>query len=38
MEYGWREEAGGHSPEITTMDPAPEAILQLVKYACISKT
>ena len=30
IEYGWREEAGGHSPVMTTMDPAAEAILQLV--------
>ena len=25
-EYGWRMEAGGFSPVMTTMDPAPEAI------------
>ena len=30
-EYGWREEAGGASPVMTTIDPAPEVILQLVK-------
>ena len=30
-EYGWREEAGGVSPVITTMDPAPEVILEQVK-------
>ena len=34
-EYGWREEAGGFSPVMTTMDLAPEAILQLVKCGCI---
>ena len=31
-EYGWRVEAGGVSPVMTTLDPAPEVILQLVKY------
>ena len=36
-EYGWREEAGGFSPEMTTMDPAPEIILQLVKCGCTYK-
>ena len=25
-DYGWREEAGGSSPVMTTMDPAPEVI------------
>ena len=30
-EYGWREEAEGFFPVMTTMDPAPEIILQLVK-------
>ena len=32
--YGWREEAGGFSPVMTTMDP--EAILHLVKCGCTS--
>ena len=27
-EYEWREEAGGFSPIMTTIDPAPESILQ----------
>ena len=34
LEYGWREEAGGFSPVMTTMDPAPEVILQLMKCGC----
>ena len=25
-EYGWREKAGGFSPLMTTIDPAPEVI------------
>ena len=33
-EYGWREEAGRFSPVMTTIDPAPEVILQLVKCGC----
>ena len=33
-EYGWREEAGGFSPVLTTMYPAPGVILQPVKCAC----
>ena len=33
-EYGWREEAGGFSPVMTTIDPALEVILQLVKCGC----
>ena len=33
-EYGWREEAGGFSPVMTTLDTAPEVILQLVKCGC----
>ena len=36
-EYGWREEAGGFSPEKTTMNPAPELILHLVKCDCTFK-
>ena len=26
-EYGWREKAGGFSPVMITIDPAPEVIL-----------
>ena len=37
-EYGCREEAEGFFPVMTTMDPAPEVILQLVKCDCTSKT
>ena len=33
-EYGWRDEAGGFSPVMTTMDPAPGVILKLVKCCC----
>ena len=33
-EYGGREEAGGFSPVMTIMDPAPEVTLQLVKCGC----
>ena len=33
-EYVWREEVWGFSLVMTTMDPAPEAILQLVKCGC----
>ena len=31
-------EAWRFSSEMTTMDPAPEAMLQLMKSGCISKT
>ena len=34
-EYGWREEAWGFYPVMTTMGPAPGVILQLVKCGCI---
>ena len=37
-EYGWRGEAWGFSHIMSTMDPAPEAILQLVKCGSTSKT
>ena len=33
-EYGWREEAEGFCAVMTTMDPAPEVIFQLVKFDC----
>ena len=33
-EYGWRYEAGGFSPLMTTMDPAPGVILKLAKCCC----
>ena len=33
-EYGWRDVAGGFSPVMTTMDPAPGVILKLVKCCC----
>ena len=36
-EYGWREEAGRFSPVMTTMNPAPELILHLVKCDCTLK-
>ena len=33
-ESEWRAEAGAFSPVMTTMDPAPGVILQLVKCGC----
>ena len=33
-EYDWRDEAGGFSPVMTTMDPASGVILKLVKCCC----
>ena len=35
--YEWREEAGGFSPIMTTMDTAPEVILQQCNVAVHKK-
>ena len=34
QKYGWRDEAGGFSPVMNTMDPATGVILKLVKCCC----
>ena len=36
-EYGWREEPGGFSPVMTTMDTTPDVILQLCNVAIHKK-